>query len=332
MTLPPGDFQAPLPPQPGPETGRCAALLGPTASGKTALAVALRKRGLPIEVVGCDALQLYRRLEAATAKPDPAERLAVPHHLIDLVDPRDRAHAGLYVALADAAVADITARGGWPLLVGGTGLYHRSFVRGLAAIPEVPIAVRERLTARWDAQGPAAMHAELGRADPHYAANTPAANRQRVLRALEVYEATGRSLTDWHRDHAQRADRIRCWTAVLEPDRDWHMQRIAQRAQAMAAPLLVEVAQLLGEGIGPQAPAMQALGYRDAARIVGGQAPREGFAERLAIAHRRYAKRQATWFRSTPAALRVALPDPGAADRLARGLQAFFTAADPPQP
>jgi tRNA dimethylallyltransferase len=276
---------------------RIAALVGPTASGKTAVALALAARfGLPIEVIGCDALQVYRRLEAGTAKPSPAERATVSHHLIDVAEPTEPMTAGRYAELASVAIAQVHARGNWPLLVGGTGLYLRTLVRGLAEIPPVPKDLRDALAHEFAARGPDALHAELAAVDSAYAAGVPAQNRQRVLRALEVFRATGKPFSQWHREHASQPDRFACWTALLDPPRDAHDARLTARAQSMAAPLLQEVRLLLDEGLPPEAPAMQALGYREAVAVVRDELAPAAFTQALVRTHRQYAKRQRTWF------------------------------------
>ncbi len=299
------------------------ALGGPTASGKTALAVALRTRGLPVEVVNFDALQVYRGLDAATAKPSPDEQRLVPMHLLDVVAPDEPMTAGRWAALADGILAGIAARGAWPLLVGGTGLYLRALVRGLAPIPEVPAAVRAAVAQDAARLGDVALHAQLAAVDPAYAAQTPPANRQRVQRALEVWRHTGRAFGDWHAAHRAAPPRHDCRLVVLTPQRPWLHARIDARAAEMAAPLLDEVRALLGRGVDPLAPGLQALGYRDAVAVVRGEASAEALAERLAAAHRAYAKRQQTWFAAEPAALRLDPADcscgePAAIDQLAQ--------------
>ncbi len=303
---------------------RVAALLGPTACGKTAAAVALRASGLPIEAVGCDALQLYRRLDAATAKPSPAERASLPYHLVDVAEPTDAHTAGRYAGLAEAACEDIISRGGWPLLVGGTGLYHRAFVRGLVDVGPIPAGLRQELTDRYERLGAEAMHQELAKLDPTYAATTPANNRQRVLRALEVAHGTGRPLSRWHEEHAALGDRTDCMTAIVEPDLGWLNERIEARARAMVDPLLEEVKSLLKEGLDLTSPAMQAIGYDDAVAVVRCEASADGLAARLINAHRKYAKRQRTWFRRTPATLRLQTLDGDDLDRLGQELRRWF--------
>jgi len=306
---------------------RVAALIGATASGKTATAIALRRdHGLPIEAINLDALQIYRRLSAGTAKPDAGERAALPYHLIDCAEPTEAMNAARFAALADAAIADVHGRGAWPLLVGGTGLYLRAVLQGMAEIPQVACEVRVRLAQEWQERGQAKLHAELAAVDPAYAARTPAANRQRVLRALEVWRATGRPFSQWHQEHAQQPDRYVWLCGVLQPPEAELRARIAQRAAAMAAPLLAEVAELLSGscGLSPQAPAMQALGYRDAVAVLRGDQPADGFAARLAHAHWLYARRQRTWFRSLDAQIRLR-GDPSDIASFSTLLRTFFT-------
>lgn len=302
---------------------KIAAIVGPTASGKTALAVALAvEHGLPIEVVSVDALQLYQRLDAGTAKPTVAERAAVPMHLIDLLPPTEAMHAARWAQAAEVVLGEIVQRGHWPVLVGGTGLYLRALLRGLAAIPEVPAAVREALADEWQERGSTAMWRELEERDPVYAAATPAQNRQRVLRALEVARHTGRAFSAWHAEHAALPDRHEALVIALDPPTTERSARIAQRARQMAPQLLAEVAQLHAEGLRPEAPGLQAIGYREAwARVQAAPADLahgRPFADVLIAAHQAYAKKQATWFRSLNAQMRLERADAVAvADALA---------------
>ncbi len=306
---------------------RIAAIVGPTAAGKSALALRLHAAGLPVELVNCDALQVYRGLDAGTAKPDATERAQVPIHLLDLVEAHEAMTAGRWADLARPLLADIAGRGHLPLLVGGTGLYVRALLRGLAPIPPVDSQLRADLEQRYRGAGALALHAELAALDPEYAAQTPAANRQRVLRALEVALGTGKAFSQWHREHQAQPPAYDCFLAVLQPQRAWLMERIDRRAAAMAEPLLAEVAQLLATGVDATAPGMQALGYRDAALVATGQADAAGFAQRLALAHRQYAKRQQTWFAAESADLRLdnAQEDPLAA--LRQAVELHFTTA-----
>lgn len=291
-------------PQPGTATlPRVAAVLGPTGSGKTALAVRLAGLGLPIEVVCCDATQLIAGLDAGTAKPSAAERAAVPHWLIDATPWQRPIDAAQYATLANEAIADIDARRRWPLLVGGTGLYHRALVQGLADIPQVERALRAALAAEAEVRGIEALWRELQEVDPDYAAATPPTNRQRVLRALEVYRATGRAFSAWHRDAAGTPS-VRSLDFVLLAERDWLRDRLAVRAALMVPPLLVEAATLLAEGVATETPALKALGYRramaEAASLQRGETTAaeasRALGEALTADHRAYARRQRTWF------------------------------------
>lgn len=307
---------------------RIAAIVGPTASGKTSLAVALRAAGLPIEAIGCDASQLYRGLDAATAKPSAEERAAVVHHLVDVVAPTEIVDAARFARLADAAIVDIARRGAWPVLVGGTGLYYRAVVRGLADIPPVPTAVRNDLAHQWREHGPAAMHEQLTAVDPDYAAITPAENRQRVLRALEVHAATGTPFSTFHDAHRSAPPRYDALTIVLDPPRDTYRKRLERRAAAMIPALIDEARQLAAAGIGPDHHATQALGYREAlAMIASDSVDRETLTTSLIRGHKKYAKRQRTWFRKIANAHVVDAADPtepGSLESVAAALSAFF--------
>lgn len=301
---------------------KVAALCGPTASGKTALAVALRRdHGLPVEVLGVDALQLYRDLDAATAKPSADERAQVPTHLIDLVAPDEPMNAALWVAHAERVMAEVHARGNWPLFVGGTGLYLNALLRGLAAIPAVPQAVRDALAEEHAQRGAQALWQELQVVDPEYAAGTPPQNRQRLLRALEVWRHTGRPFSSYHAEHAAQPDRHACFLISLEPPRAALNDRIRVRAEAMAAPLLQEVAALRARGLPVTAPGLQAIGYRDAWQALDRGEPLRDFAGQLVAAHLAYAKKQQTWFRNHRADLRITSPDP---QPVANALRAWF--------
>ena len=303
---------------------KIAAICGPTASGKTALAVALRRDfGLPVEMVSVDALQVYTRLDAGTAKPTPEERAQIPTHLVDLVPPEAPMNAALWAEHAERAIADVHARGAWPLLVGGTGLYLRALLRGLAAIPEVPLEVREALALEHAARGADALWAELQRVDPAYAVLTPPQNRQRLLRALEVYRHTGQPFSAFHAAHQAQPDRHACFRISLEPPRDVLHARIRDRALAMAEPLLQEVVALRAAGVAETAPGLQAIGYRDAWLATENPGNPGFFAQRLVAAHQAYAKKQATWFRNNPMELRVV--DVEVAD-VANALRRWFDA------
>ncbi len=281
-----------------------AMLLGPTASGKSAVAMALARR-LPIEIVTVDSAQVYRGMDIGTAKPTAAERAAIPHHLIDIVDPRDTYSAARFVADAQAAITQVRSRGRWPLLVGGTMLYARALVQGLHPLPAADAALRRRLDDEARAQGWPALHARLANVDPATAARLEPGDAQRIQRALEVFALTGRPLSEWlsrpavatGARAAQRFVRI-----ALEPsDRSELHARIAQRFRAMIdAGLIDEVRALRARGdLSPDLPSMRCVGYRQVwAWLDAGGGAREPMIEAGIAATRQLAKRQLTWLRA----------------------------------
>lgn len=270
-----------------------------------------------------DALQVYRQLEAGTAKPTLPERQQIPTHLLDLAEPDQTVNAALWAQHADLAIAEVHARGQWPLLVGGTGLYLRALQRGLAEIPPIPEALRANLADEYRDRGEDALWQELHAVDPAYAQKTPPQNRQRLLRALEVFRHTGRTFSDFHREHQQKPSRHQLFLVLLDPPRQLLHARIDARAAEMAAPLLAEVAELRAQGLTRDLPAFQALGYREAWHALENHESTEEFAHNLALAHRNYAKKQATWFRGETADLRLPTADPAA---VAAALRAWFAA------
>lgn len=274
------------------------ALVGPTAAGKTALALALARR-FGAEVVGCDASQVYIGMNIGTGKVRPDEAAGVPHHLIDVVPPDAPFDAGAYARLADAALADIRSRGGRALLCGGTGLYLRALVEGLCEAPPVDPVVRIDLQARLAAGEGMHLHAELARVDPAAAARIFPADHPRLERALGVFRTTGRSLSDWQAEGRAAAPRHDVRTLGLTAPRDELRRRIAARTTAMFdGGLLDEVRGLEAAGFHRDLKSMQAIGYRQASACLHGELSRDA-ALRLTIdATRQYAKRQETWFRA----------------------------------
>jgi tRNA dimethylallyltransferase len=272
------------------------AIVGATCTGKSRLALALALR-LDGELINADALQVYRGLDRGTAKPDAAARAAVPHHLLDILDPRQRFSAGEFARRARAAIEEVAARGRVPIVVGGSGFYLRALWRGLAAVPAVPAAVRDALRGRLETEGLAALRAELEALDPVTAGRVPPADRQRTLRALEVLAATGHPLSRWH-DDAPPEDRLDVLCVGLTLPRTLLYDRIASRAHAMLrGGWLDEIGDLLREGVPDSAPAFQAIGYRQLLRhLRGGCSLEEAMADTIR-ATRQYAKRQRTWFR-----------------------------------
>jgi tRNA dimethylallyltransferase len=300
------------------ETMRALGLAGPTASGKSALALAAAARW-PIEIVSVDSAQVYRGLDIGTAKPGAAERAAVPHHLIDIVDPAEAYSAARFVADARRMIAEISARGRIALLVGGTMLYFKALIEGLDALPAADPAVRAALDARAAAEGWPALHAELARIDPATAARLAPHDAQRIQRALEVWQLTARPLSSLH---GQRADPGWALALVaLEPvERGWLHARIAARFDAMlAAGFVDEVRALRARGdLSPSMPSMRCVGYRQAWAALDGGDLRALRAAGIA-ATRQLAKRQLTWLRGM-AARRVAAD---ADDALELGMRAL---------
>jgi tRNA dimethylallyltransferase len=271
-------------------------VLGPTATGKTALGIALAK-ALDGEVVNGDALQVYRGFDIGTAKATAREQAEVPHHLIDVLAPQEPHTAGDFVVRARRVIETIVARGRMPIVVGGSGLYLRALVEGLSPIPKVPQRVRDLVQERLDGDGLEALFARLGEVDPLTASRLKSADRQRICRALEVFEATGRSLSSWQRE-PPREPALQATKVGLTLPRAILYDRVARRVRGMVDDgWVAEVRTLLGNGVDRSAPAFQAIGYRHIADHVLGHLPLEQAVEETIRATRRYAKRQCTWFR-----------------------------------
>ena len=298
--------QARGPGVPGPDPGRLLngppllAVVGPTGTGKTALALDLAEV-LDAELIGCDALQLYREFDVATAKPSAAERRRAPYHLVDVQDPRRDFTLARYVALAERTLRETRRRGRQPILVGGTGMYLRGLLRGVVSAPAVDPAIRSRLKAMRERRGERAMHRWLARVDPASAARIAPADRQRVGRALEWWVT---SRTRWS-DRLERSgtwaddeERFRCLKIGLDGDRDWLAARLAARVERFfAAGLVEEVEMLMASGVSTDANAFKAIGYREVAEALHEGRSTDGLIERVQVATRRYAKRQRSWFR-----------------------------------
>ena len=289
---------------------------GPTASGKSALALdlALRLRGI---VINADSMQVYKELRILSARPTPADEERVPHRLYGTLPARERCSAGRWCDLALAEIAGARAKQLLPILVGGTGLYFRSLLRGLAPIPPVPQGIRDTAVELHTEVGAAEFHRLLAVRDPDSAARIHPANTQRVLRAYEVFEATGKSLGDWQNEAAGEAGYAgKVVALVLEPPREVLYAACDARSELMAAAGgIEEVAALLTLEIDPALPIMKALGVREFAALLAGDAKRDEAIENLRRATRNYAKRQATWFRHQMAgAKRVSARYDGAQD------------------
>ena len=273
-------------------------IAGPTASGKSALALALAEARNGV-VINADSMQVYGDLRIITARPTPAEEARAPHVLYGHVDAAEAYSVGHWLADVRGALADAERGGLLPIVVGGTGLYFKALTQGLAAVPPIPAPVREAVRARLAAEGAPALHAELARRDPASADRLKPADRTRVARALEVIETTGRSLADWHREGTQPlVDPARAVTVFLALERGELSRRIDARFEAMiTAGALDEVRALDARGLDPLLPAMKAHGVPWLRRHLKGEMSLAEAAAQAKTDTRRYAKRQLTWFR-----------------------------------
>ena len=294
------------------------ALVGPTASGKTAAAMAIAER-IPLEIISIDSALVYRGMDIGTAKPSAQERQQVAHHLIDIREPTQTYNAADFVNDAEQLVADIQSRGKLPLLVGGTMLYLKALQDGIDDLPKTDAATREAIETRAKANGWPAMHEELRKIDPATASRLAPNDAQRISRALEVWHISGKSLTAWFEEGAQKrlgarqsfTSRNKLDVISLEPnDRSWLHQRIEQRFDAMLAAGFLEEMQTLRErgDLNPDLPSMRCVGYRQAweqldAMQLQANSSQEMLArlkETAVAATRQLAKRQLTWLRSMP--------------------------------
>jgi len=272
-------------------------IVGPTGVGKSALG--LRLAGwLGGEIVSADALQAYRGLDIGTAKPTQEERAAVPHHLIDILEPYEEFSAGEFARRARHVIAEIERSHGIAVVVGGSGLYLRALLDGLSPIPAVQPSVREDLRQRLQRQGLPALLEELRDVDPASAARLRPGDTQRVLRALEVSISTGRPLSAWISDRPVGEPGLEAVRVGLTLERSLLYDRVAHRVHRMIeAGWVEEVEQLLSQGLSPHLPAFQAIGYRQLAAHLTGELSLEDAIEETIRATRRFAKRQLTWFR-----------------------------------
>ena len=279
-------------------------LMGPTASGKTALAVSLVER-FPLEIISVDSALVYRDMNIGTAKPDAATLARAPHHLLDIRDPTESYSAAAFCADAQRLMADITARGKVPLLVGGTMLYFRALLQGLDDLPRADPALRKKLEIEAASRGWPALHVELAHIDPLTAKRLSPNDSQRIGRALEVYQLTGKPMSA-QLDQAQSALPYHVLQLALIPsDRAVLHQRIATRFDAMLAEGLLDEVEALRQiyTLTSDLPAMRAVGYRQAWAFLEGAIDRVGLREQGLAATRQLAKRQLTWLRSWPDAV-----------------------------
>ena len=308
----------------------CICLAGPTASGKSAAALAVADRlapRLPVEIVSVDSAQVYIGMDIGTAKPSAAERAAVPHHLIDIVDPADRWSVARFTAEAIRLIGAIAARGALPLLVGGTMLYFKALIEGLDAMPAADADIRDAIDAQARAAGWPALHAELATVDPVTAARVAPNDAQRIQRALEVWRSSGKPLSAWHA--AAKRDVPAPPLIALEPaDRGWLHRRIDTRLTAMLDGGLVDEVRGLRarSDLHADLPSMRAVGYRQAwAALESGDLSNLHAA--AGAATRQLAKRQLTWLRAMPGRRVVACDAAGATNDVAGLVESLAAAA-----
>ncbi len=273
-------------------------VVGPTASGKTRLAVELAK-ALDGEVLSCDSMQLYRRMNIGTAKPTAAEMQGVPHHMIDVLEPEEPFSVGRYVAMADPILQDILARGKTCVVCGGTGLYVDSLMAGRTFAPFPETGRRQALEDLADQEGVEVLWARLQAVDPESAARLHLSDRRRIIRALEVYEETGMTITQHNRETQAMPPKYRpLWIGLDFKKRAALYGRIDRRVDQMVREgLLEEIGGLLSQGVPPTATSLQAIGYKEPMAALRGETTMEEALEQVKRESRRYAKRQLTWFR-----------------------------------
>ena len=280
---------------------RIICVVGPTASGKTKLAVQLAKlyNG---EVVSCDSMQIYRHMDIGTAKPTQEEMDGVVHHMIDIVEPGEDFSVGKYVQMADGCVQDILSRGKTAVIAGGTGLYVDSLITGRVFAPTPSTGKRAQLEAQMRLEGGAVMLDRLRAVDPDAAARLHPADEKRIIRALEVYQETGKTITQHNLETQSLPPRYQpCWIGLDYMDRAVLYGRIDLRVELMLqAGLLDEIRSLLARGISPQTTAMQAIGYKEFFSALDGSCSLQEAAALVQQRSRNYAKRQLTWFRRNP--------------------------------
>ena len=277
-------------------------IAGPTASGKTALSIALAKE-LNGEIVSCDSMQVYKRMDIGTAKPTIEERENIPHHMLDVAEPYEDFSVSKYCEMASPIVDDILARGKAAIIVGGTGLYMDSLIRGNDFAPYPATGRRQELEALAEEKGIEAVIEQLREVDPESAERLHPSDRKRIIRAMEVYLETGISITEHNRRTQELPPKYHpVWFALEDADRQTLYDRIDKRVEIMLQDgLIAEIQSLLAEGIPEKCTAMQAIGYKEFVDALAGRSSMETAAALVQQSSRKYAKRQLTWFRRNPA-------------------------------
>lgn len=273
---------------------------GPTAMGKTSTAIALAE-GFSGEIIGADSMQIYRWMDIGTAKPTPDEKARIPHHMIDIRDPDEHFDAQDYLRLAREVLVDLFERSVTPFVVGGTGFYIKALVHGLFEVEPADADVRNRLHRQINIHGSAFLHRRLSRVDPEAAEHLHPNDTYRIIRALEIFEITGKKMSAYHRAHRFQDNPFNVLKIGLHMDREQLYMRINHRVDAMiAAGFLEEVQKLLAKGYSPDLKSMQAIGYRHMVDFIQGRHSWEETLRTLKRDTRRYAKRQLTWFKADP--------------------------------
>ena len=269
---------------------------GPTASGKTALAIELARR-LDTEIISADSRQVYRHMDIGTAKPSSSELEAVPHHLISIIEPSQSYNVGLFCEDAGKVVERLHSQGRIPLVCGGTGMYVAGLLKGIFPQPEIPAQIRHNIRQRMAAEGPERMYGELREADPEFAGKISPNDRQRIQRGLEIWTATGISISEhWRRQ--EREQRYVAYRILLDPPRKELYARINRRMEQMlAAGLTDEIKRLLELGYDEHSPGLSSLGYREFLPWLRNSASLQDCTALAAQHSRNYAKRQCTWYR-----------------------------------
>jgi tRNA dimethylallyltransferase len=296
-------------------------IAGPTASGKTGLAVELARR-FNAEIINADSMQVYRGMDIGTAKPAAEERKGIPHHLLDVVDPDEEYNASLYRLMASAAALDIIGRGRRAMVVGGTGLYIKSLLGGLFACPPSDPGLRRSLAREWESAGAQVLYERLKRLDPQGARRIHQNDRVRIIRALEIISLTKKLPSALSREHGFSDCAFNTMKFCLNRAREDLYRRINRRTVMMIdAGLVEETERLLQKGYSPRLKSMQAIGYRQAAEYLAGKYSFGEMTERIQRDTRRYAKRQLTWFRADP---EYAWLEPQEVEKFARRIEVFL--------
>lgn len=298
-------------------------LMGPTASGKSALALSLADR-LGGEIVCVDAMTIYKELSIGTAKPSAAERQLCPHHLLDIVTPDVRYSVARFVSDAWVAIQAIASRGRVPILVGGTMMYFNALLQGLSPIPDVDSSVRLGVLADFESEGLPALWAALLSEDPEMAKRLSSRDVQRIMRALEVVRSTGRSLAYWQDQPLVRLPCQALSFGLMPSDRDWLWVRIAQRLSAMLSSGWVdEVRAVQAQFPGMDLPCLRSVGYRQIVDFLAGKLSEDALFDAVFFATRRYAKRQKTWLRRGVGVHLLEPKDLGLEDAVERAWSSF---------